>query len=183
MGHTHVVAHHQAMTAEDTKAIAETVALTCAAVFFLWKVISGYLHVELGLSISSSRTPQLNGNDLLVVTAKLNKGARGSVRLHDVQVRLTFDGTVLTKPLIGFHRQSYRTETIGSTKRGVISWDKPSSSAPLLRLSPDEETEFSCYAEIPKPTVCVIELAVLGRESSWLGFSQWRASHVSTPTT
>jgi hypothetical protein len=42
------------MTPESAKAVAETIALACAAIFFVYKLISGYLYVEMCLSISST---------------------------------------------------------------------------------------------------------------------------------
>jgi hypothetical protein len=170
--------------AEDAKAIAETIALISAAGFFVYKIIEGYFYVDLSLSVSSTRSHSTDGADLLVITAKLKKGSRGSIRLHDMQARLTYGEQVQCRTFVGFHRQSYTTAPVGCTDRKVVNWDKLSESRPLLRLPPNEETEFSCYAEVPKRAVCIVEVAVLGgRENPWSGLGQWKASHVSTPLT
>jgi hypothetical protein len=169
------------MKPEDVKAIAETIALISAAGFFIYKIYDGYFFVDLSLSISSKRSHSTDEADLLVITVKLKKGSRGSIRLHDVQAKLSYDEQVQSRAFVGFHRQSYKTDPVGHTDRKTVNWDKLSVSTPLLRLPPDEKTEFSCYAEVPKRAVCIVEVAVLGRERSWRGLGQWKASHVSAP--
>lgn len=171
------------MKPEEAKAVAETIALACAAGFFIYKVAAGYLYGDLSLSISSTRPHSIDDADLLTITAKLKKGGRGSILLHDVQARLTYDGQVQNQNprFVGFLRQSYKTERVGCTDRKIVNWDKLSESAPLLRLTASEETEFSCCAKVPKGAVCVVEVAVLGQVRPGSPVSQWKASHVSTP--
>jgi hypothetical protein len=84
-------------------------------------------------------------------------------------------------PFAGFHRLSYTSDRTTSVERKVVNWSKISETQPLLRLPPDEETEFSCCFRVPTQAICVVEVAVLGRERSWFSIGQWRASHVSPP--
>jgi|ERR1051325_3588399 hypothetical protein len=169
------------VTPEQVKDIAETIALASAAGFFIYKAVSGYLYVDMSLAVSSQRSSANQDEDLLAITAHLKKGSRGSVRIHDAQARVTFDGGQQTMPFAGFHRLSYTTDRTGSVDRKVLDWSKRSETQPLLRLPPDEATEFSCCFRVPKHVICVVEVAVLGRERSWFRLGQWRASHVSTP--
>ena len=169
------------MTPEDAKAIAETIALVSAAAFFIYKVVAGYLYVELSLAVSTTRTHLDSEIDLLVISAKLKKGSRGSVRLHDAQAKITYDKMVKYIPFLGIHRLSYVSGLLSSTDRKTINWDKSSKSSPLLRLPPNEETEFSCHIQVPRTAVCDIEIAILGQVRSWFGIGQWKASHVSAP--
>jgi hypothetical protein len=169
------------MTPEDVKAIAETVALGCAAVFFIYKFVSGYLYVDMSLSIALDRSRKDVSTDWIVVTATIKKGSRGSVRIHDAQARVSYDGRTQLMQFVGFHRLSYATEMLGKMERKRVDWTRLSKSAPLLRLPPNEETEFSCYAEIPGDAICTVEATILGRERSWFGIGQWRASRVSVP--
>lgn len=169
------------MTPEDIKAIAETVALASAALFFIYKLVAGYLYVELSVALTTTRTHIDPANDLLVITAKLKKGSRGSIRIHDAQARVVYDGTVKLVQFIGIHRLSYVSGKLGSTDRKSINWNISSKSSPLLRLPPNEETEFSCSTQVPRTAICEIEIAILGRERSWFGIGQWKASNVSAP--
>jgi len=165
---------------EAAKPLAETGALVCAAIYFGYKTLVGYFYIDLCLSISSSRTASTTESDTLVIIATLKKGSRGSVCIHDLQARVTCNGSAQLIPFVGFHRLSYVTAPIRSVDRKAISWSL-SESAPLLRIPPDEQAQFSCYTHVPKDAICVVEVAVLGRELKWRRVAQWRASHVSAP--
>jgi hypothetical protein len=141
----------------------------CAAAFFAYKAIAGYFYVQMSLSVSSDRVRTHPDKDILVVVAKLKKGDRGSVRLHDAQARITYDGQSQAVSFVGIHRLSVTTDRTTKGERRVVRWDKLSESQPLLRLPPDEETEFSCHAEVPKDAICVVEVTILGQERSWAG--------------
>lgn len=171
------------MTPENVKAIAETAALCSAAIYFIYKAVYGYLYVEMSLSLAVERAHKDDYTDWVIVMAKIKKGCRGSVRIHDAQARITYGSATQCVQFVGFHRLSYTTELMGKTKRKKINWTQMSRSAPLLRLPPNEETEFSCYAEVPHDAICTIEAAILGQERSWFGIGQWRASHISEPRT
>ena len=169
------------MDAAAAKNIAETLAIASAAIFFAYKAISGYLYVDMSLALSSGRSRLTDAEDVLVITLRLKKGGRGSVRIHDVQARVSCGPTHQILTFVGFHRLSYTTEPVTSIERKVINWRKLSENQPLLRLPPDEETEFSCWCRVPTSAICNVEVAVLGRERSWFGIGQWKASLVSTP--
>src|ERR1700730_17948874 len=66
------------MTAEEAKDIAETIALVSAAGFFIYKAVSGYLYIDMSLTISSERSHASDHEDLLAVTARLKKGSRAA---------------------------------------------------------------------------------------------------------
>jgi hypothetical protein len=193
------------MKPEDIKAIAETFALICAAILFLYKWKEGYDYVNLSLSVSSVRSHLSADKDLLVIRAKLKKGSRASVSIHEAQARLTWDGNTdhTPVPFVGIHRLSYKPSEekpltykpsesalmalfsrLGDgpslKERKTINWDKISDTA-LIRLSPNDEAEFSCHRTIPRNAICAVEVAVLGQVRSSSRFSQWKASHVSTP--
>src|SRR5271157_2835241 len=101
--------------AENIKAIAESVAVTCTGLFFAWKLYSGYQVVNLSLSVECKRTRRDSKTDYLVTNAILNKGERGSVEIHDAKARFTVSHQdPIIKSFDGFERSSYRTETIAS---------------------------------------------------------------------
>ena len=151
--------------------------------FVAYKLYVGYFYVDLSLSLSSSRSHSIGDVSILVITAKLKKGPQGSIRIHDMQAKVSCDGHVQFTPFVGFHRMSYCTAPLGDEDdRRLVDWSVTSGSAPLLRLPPGEEAEFSCFVRIPKDAVCIIEAAVIGRERRhFSGVGQWKASQVSVP--
>lgn|GEM_PF-5886143 len=163
------------------------------------------------LSVSSVRSHLSADEDLLVIRAKLKKGSRASVSLHEVQARFTWHGNAddTPVPFVGIHRLSYKPSgekplsfrpSESPVMVRVTRWlrfcrlgDGPSmqerktinwdkiSDTALILLSPNDEAEFSCHKTIPRDSICAVEVAVLGQVRSSSRFSQWKASHVSIP--
>ena len=173
------------MNLEDIKNLTEILAFIAAGLFFGYKFVAGYFITNLSLSLACLRQESpLEGKDFLAVTAKLTKGERGSLDLHDAKVRVNWMSGHLIEALAGIERQSFSTERLGKTDRKVISFKRRSKKAPLLRLSPGEETSLSCCFEVPRESVCTVELVVLGsmrRIIPRTRIGQWRASSVSIP--
>ena len=170
------------MSLEDTKNLAEVFAFGSAAIFFLYKAITGYLITNLSISLSSSRHTAIDENtDWLTIVAKLTKGDRGSLDLHDAKVRVRWQEGEITERLIGYTRQGYKNEPVGGITRTIVDFDSVHQLKPFLRLSPGEETSFSCYVEIPSDQVCTIELTVIGKMRRDRQSGQWKASTISIP--
>ena len=161
----------------------QTFAYLAAGGFFLYKIVTGYLMTNLSVEISCRRErSQKNEKDNLVVTANLSKGERGSVNLHDAQVKVSWDGGSVTKPLIGADRRSLKAEVVGKSKRNVVNWEERSAKSPFLRLTAGESCQFAAHFEVPSAQICEIELAVLGMKQAGFRVGQWRASTISLPT-
>jgi len=172
------------MNLENLRNLTEVFAFIAAVIFFGYKFLTGYFITNLSLSLACSRQESLQeGKDHLAVVARLSKGERGSLDLHDAQVRASWSSDQLIKPLIGIERQSFETEKLGEAERKVINFKCRSKTAPFLRLTPGEETSFACYFEVPSESICVVELIVLGRLRRIKPIGQWRASAISTPLT
>jgi hypothetical protein len=166
----------------ETKPYVELFAYLAAGGFFLYKLLTGYLMTNLSASISCSRQcAYRNGKDHLIVSVNLSKGERGSVNLHDAQVKVKWNSGAEAKPLIGANRRSLKTEAVGKSERRVVNWAKQSAKQPFLRLTAGESCQFAAYFEVPCAQVCEIELAVLGMKQSGLRVGQWRASAFSLP--
>ena len=166
----------------ETKPYVELFAYLAAGIFFLYKLLTGYLMTNLSVSISCSRQcANRNGKDHLTVTASLSKGERGSVNLHDAQVKVKWNGDENAESLIGADRRSLKTEVVGESNRKVVNWAKRSAKQPFLRLTAGESCQFATYFEVPCAQVCEIELAVLGMKQSGFRVGQWRASTISLP--
>lgn len=168
----------------DTRDLLEVFALFAATLFFFYRFITGYFITNLSLSVTSFRQgSHSGGKDFLVVVAKLSKGERGSLSIHDAQVEVSWNGGKMQKPLIGIDRRSFTTDRSGSTERKVIDFGRGSKKAPFLRLTPGEETHFSCYLEVPSESVCSVDVIVLGQNPASSLVGQWRASTISMPMT
>ena len=115
------------------------------------------------------------------MSAKVTKGDRGSLEVHDAQARFTFRDQVRTTAFAGFERSSFTTESLPDTKRHVIDWSKRSKDSPFLRLTPGESSSFSCHVEVPKKETCFVEVAVLGKKPCGEKVGQWKATYVSIP--
>jgi hypothetical protein len=188
------------MTWEHGKALAEIVALVCTGGFFFCKFCLGYFFANLSLGISIERKHSNQpGRDYLSVTAKLEKGDRGSIQIHDAQARVlhlpgSFAQELDPVALQGFERLSNKPETEGDFERRTINGSKRRETSPFLRLTPGENAEFSCLFEVPRNEACIVEVAILGNEQWWVsqikkwrslgrksGMGQWRSSSVSLP--
>ena len=155
-------------------------AYLAAGGFFLYKLLTGYLMTNLSTSLSSSRQCDMeSGTDHLVVTICLSKGERGSLNIHDAQVKVTWRDDEDAKSLIGIDRRSFETEAI--VPRKVANWEERSAKQPFLRLTAGESCQFAAYFEVPCGQVCEIEFALLGMKQSGFRVGQWRASSVALP--
>lgn len=160
-------------------AIAKSAAAAGALAFFLWKIKSGYHAVDLKISLDLQRRPLPGDEDCLAIALKLTKGTNGSLSLHDLAARVTWDEEVRLLSFCGISRLSYTTNP--ANLEVAVKWDKRSTSAPYLNLSPGDETEFACYVKIPRQALCSTEVVVLGLKTGTQWKCQWRASRVSAP--
>jgi hypothetical protein len=156
-------------------------AYLAAGIFFSYKVLTGYLMTNLSIALTTSRqqaTPEL---DYLVVSVAMAKGDRGSINLHDCQVKISWADHQIVKSLLGTDRRSKKTEDLGKWKRNVVNWDARSIRQPFLHLTPGEETNFATYVDVPASAICEIEVAVLAMKLAGIRVGQWRASTISLP--
>src|SRR6516164_8415648 len=153
------------MTIETAKALAETAALIGAAVFFGYKILAGYLFVNLAVFVRSDRRQLDAERDAIVVIVRLKKSGTGVIRLHDAQVPFHPDGgSSKALPLIGLQRTGQKDEQIGSRlddwlgtvpiRRKIVDWDNPHESVAVLQLAPGDETQFACHHAISRTAVC-----------------------------
>jgi hypothetical protein len=160
--------------------LSQAVALLGAGGFFAYKAYTGYLRVNLTLTVSCTRQRMTDDSkDYLVIQIHLKKGPNGSVALHDVRALVRSDHYSTEVVFTGNSRSSYRTVPDGS--RCQLDWSKESKTSPLIKLVPDEETDMSGVCEVPLDAVCTVEVAVLGKRVAGTTFGQWKASCVSLP--
>lgn len=162
----------------------EFLAFLGAALFFGFKLFSGFFNCNLSVALKCDRRPSKTGtNDYLTITVSLKKGDMSALKLHDMQAQVSHNSTTQCIPFPGILRTSYRTERVGkSTCRKVATLEKVSQTAPLLNLVPGEETSFACGVEVPAGVTVRVEVVVLGKRSYGWAVGQWRASAVVPPS-
>lgn len=172
------------MSPQWLDAIAKSLAALTAGIFFLWKYRHGYHIIGLKVSTKLERTEISENDDVIIVTTVLKKGDTGSLSLHDMQARFSWDSHSNCIQFVGIKRLSYATETspAAENSRTVIDWSNISTSAPFLNLAPGDEVEFACHCEVPKKSICVVEVAALGVKAGTQWKCQWRSSAVSPPS-
>lgn len=160
-----------------------TFAYLAAGIFFLYKMLAGYFMTNLSVTLTTARQHLTSERDHLAVSVELAKGDRGTVRLHDCQVRISWKGDPpIIKPLIGTDRRSKNTERFAEKlKRNVVNWDKRSVTQPFLHLTAGESSQFATYAEVPANAICEVEVAILAMRRTGVRVGQWRASAISLP--
>jgi hypothetical protein len=148
---------------EHARDIAEAVALLCAGAFFGYKAYTGYLRVNLSLSIQCQRHASATaGEDYLAVSVRLAKGANGSLTLHDVKARIAHHQEVQFLSFTGVTRSECVSE-LQPYARKVVDWS------------------LSAFCKIPAGLACVVEVVVLGQRTNRRAMGQWKASCVSLP--
>jgi hypothetical protein len=153
-------------------------AIIAALVYFGWKLVQGWLLVNMSLSGTTERRARGDGQDDLVVAVTLTRGQTGSAAVHETAVRVSWSDdprAPRTTHLKGTTRLETAKEQLFSLAPGWERADKP------YKLPPGEATTWSCHVEVPTGQVCDIEIVVLGVQWPNRRAGQWRASLVSLP--
>lgn len=142
------------------------IAYSAAALFFLWKFVSGYMVSNLSLDPIVKRQKHTEGNDYLLIDLKLIKGDRESVVLIAVSLSMKED----TADPININLES---PTVVSEKR-------------MIRMSPGEITQFSHLFTVAASSCCTIEFHIKGHAGIFSrAFGRytghWKASVISLP--
>jgi hypothetical protein len=188
------------VTLTQAKDLFQILAWLAAFVFFVYKLISGYLIGSASLRLSCVRTAAKNqsGVDYLYVVAILKRGAGNSVELHDAKARVTYaNGQAL--PDLRKLPESKQTPAPVESETKLIatdrlsSWTTPahvfqlkfhelSTRKPLLNLAPGDEMQFAALYEVAEEKPCVVEVTILAKPWGTSNRAQWRASDILLPT-
>lgn len=164
------------MTIETIETWLKVVALIAAASFFTWKVWTGWLIINLQVSLDVKRQNYDEKNDLLAIQLNLKKGSTDTLWIKDASIRVTTDGPSNQQKIIPI---SELTEF--AVTDGKIDWNAPNRNGKKITLSPDESTQFATTTVVPRGTVARVEAAIFGNRTFWNEGFQWRASSVSLP--
>jgi hypothetical protein len=167
---------------EDMKTFVEIVAIVGAGLYFLYRAATGFFLINLSLRVECTRLPQDDSTDYLVCRIHLKKGERGTLQIHDAQIRI---GNSEPVSLDEMQRLSWVEESIdpsrGHAKRMKIQWGDRSVEEPFLNMTPGEEAEFARYSSVPRSEMCLVQVVLLGKLTAYPRVAQWRATCVSTP--
>jgi hypothetical protein len=163
----------------------QVAAWTGAALFFGYKIVSGYFIIDLSLKMECERR-QVGDSDQdhlgVMVTAK--KGERSAIELHDARVTV-FDYSTGRKIHDSQRFKGSRRLTFASGNDGYkeVNSEKLSSDNSLLNFAPGDEMQFAAMFVVGHAQVVTVEAVILGRKKFRLPdkFGEWRATRVSLP--
>jgi len=146
-------------SATNLKDLAQTAAWGSAALFFLYKAISGYMFINLGVAIETRRRASRlrPGRHDLVVRIVLTKGDRATLPLGLVEICIEGDASpqrVVVNEILVNHPKGERS----------------------LNLTPGETTHFERYFDVTADSLLQIVVTIRGKRRGC-----WRASAVSLP--
>jgi hypothetical protein len=196
-------------TADVIKDCFEIGAYIAALLFFYYRARSGYLMVDMGISVDCERKrkPGSGNKDYLGISVALKKGERAGLVLHDAQVRITNCSThqvVGIYPLTTIWRANRtgkvadseassklcpeerpRRTSLPETSRAQIDWTCIPGDFPRINLPPGDESKLAAFVEVDADVPYMVEAIVLA-QTIFLGciknrFGQWRAAKVSLP--
>ncbi|MGQ7856631.1 hypothetical protein ACUN24_20530 [Pedobacter sp. WC2501] len=173
----------------DLETVFKVIALYAAFWFFIYKLFTGWLIINLTVDLETERITGENGLDYLAVHVLLSKGRTDSVWLKDIVINVkTCPGVpdemaihaASTNPVL------IRPVGINRTLQHDQTW-QPEAGNRLLNISPEEGTRFSAFTCVPTGHVVILEAIVLGTrpfysiEKAKDEPIQWKASKIVLP--
>ena len=155
--------------------------------FFMYKLITGWLIINLNVKIEPTRQtmdPE-NTADHLALKLTLSKGSTDSLWLKSVEIRLSEINPAGHEPTYALRQTIQPYNTRKMQPRNNDYWD--GTILKYYTLSSNEEVEFAAYTTIEKNKVYLAETLILGIrpfyniERSANKFIQWRSSAVILP--
>jgi hypothetical protein len=169
----------------------KVIAFGSGFLFFAYKLLTGWLFINLNVSLESEREPADNENDHLALKITLAKGSIDSLWVTSIECRISDchekNGTVILdnfKIIEAFGTKKRDPVAEGQSKK-MNYWK--GDDIPLYVLSPNETAVFSCYTTVPKKSVAAVEIAAIGTRPFY-GIEklegkriQWRSSFIILP--
>lgn len=150
--------------------------IAAAAVFFLWKILTGWLIINLQVSLDLKRQAFDAKNDILAMQLNLQKGAIDTLWLQDITLRVTAESLPGKSAVIEFPEIHQL-----AVANGKLNWSSQNQEDKKITLSPDESMQLAKFISIPKGEVALVEAAVFGDRTFWSQGFQWRTSAISLP--
>jgi hypothetical protein len=151
--------------------------------FFLYKVFTGWLFINLNINTSYERVKSNNHTDHVVINVALSKGTTDSVWLHDIELRIS---TVTVGGNTVNYTNPHLRAPINFQKLRYTPPDYWNGKAIPYVISSNEETTFSAYTTAITGDVISVETVVIGTRPFFGTFrkvktSQWRSSIIILP--
>lgn len=151
-------------------------ALVGAGIFFVWKLLTGWLIINLKVSIKLDRLPKSRNADHLAITVLFEKGSTDSIWLQSVSARVKWPGHTDPKPI----DMSEEFRWLIVDQKG-IGWDQHRDGYGPIALSPGEAMSVARAATVPADVPLEVEVAAYGKRTFWPRGFLWRTSAVSLP--
>ena len=170
------------------KTRAEILAYVFAFLFFLFKAHVGYFTTSLSVGLTCKRSPipkrdDEPENDNLAVIMTLEKGDNGTVRLVQVEVRVSgLDSEWVQKEPLELRRLDYDRRAVLQGEKDAIHWDRAKARWRFMQFPPGDSSQFAWHFRVPSGEACQVEVVLMGK-GRWpkIRTSQWRASDISLP--
>jgi hypothetical protein len=163
--------------------VAAIAGVIAAGLYFTWKVLTGWLIINLHLELEVVRVSRGDEKDLLAATIILDKGAIDTLRLTGVMARAIPVASGPTNAEIVQFMWAGLDPHLYYRTRGGTEWRIPEKKdIRKLTLSPGDRTQFATAHEVLAGQTYVVEAIVLGHR--WFLYKrglQWRASSISPP--
>ena len=171
------------ITATEVETFLKIAALLSAGIFFLWKAFTGWLIINLKLSLKLERAAMDTTKDHLAITILLEKGTTDSVWLQDVTARVVSSAANEPTTQLSFSEELRwlfvaKNKADRSTR---VVWGQYVTPKRDIALSPSESMTLARMTQVPSGEPVFVEVAVYGRRNFWPRGFQWRASSVALP--
>jgi len=173
---------------ETFKTVFTIIGFLVASCFFIYKILTGWLIINLNINIDEERIHIDEDNDHLVIHILLTKGQTDSLWLKNIVIKLREMHAPVEEEDLHQNSGNFKIiRPVGMDRiRAENDWQQEGEDR-LLTISPSEETRFSAYIQVNKLSAVVLEVAVFGTrpfhniENRNDDFLQWKASRIVLP--
>lgn len=170
----------------DPEKVIKIAAAGFAIIFFAYKLLTGWLFINLNIELEGERTNLDEEHDHIVLHITLDKGNIDSFWLKDIDIRVSE---------VDQQQEKAQPHKICTAKpfgmaKTVTNGDAPDWDGAKFEyyvLSPNEKTSFAAYVTVGSSKVILLEVMILGTRPFY-GIEyrkgkpiQWRASTILLP--
>jgi hypothetical protein len=163
------------------KDAATLLAALSALLYFSYKLVAGWLLLNLTVDMKTERISVEGEDDHLVVTVSLQKGKVDAMRLIAAELQLTPIDALGASP---------QQRPLGAIKRlkfplgGRVQWDEEDEANLLLTLSTEETMTLAEHFRVKPIVIYRVDIVIQGdrfRDRVVPSLAQWRSSHIVLP--
>lgn len=159
---------------ENIETLLKVVALFAGGAFFLWKLATGWLLINLSIGVTTARqpVPESSDEDWLSVQVTLEKGPTDTVQVTQILARIARTHELESNP--SKEQKSSDWESLEINSEGE-------ATGKGLSLAPGEKTHFAHTFRVKRAIPYLVHVVATGRRFFWPTGFRWRASAVSLP--